>query len=135
MSLQLDVTETAKAQVRELIKAQKPGTVVRLFVQSGGGGGGGGCGDGCGCGAGAKSGPSFGMAFDRSRNGDEVVKVDGFSVVVDALSVAALDGARVDFVEALDQTGFKITPPNQPEPTAPIGGGCGCGSGGGGGCC
>ena len=132
MSLRLDVSETAKAQVRELIKGQKPGTVVRLFVQSGGGGGG--CGDGCGCGAGESRGASFGMAFDRSRNGDEVVKVDGFSVVVDSMSVAALDGAKVDFVEGLNQTGFKITPPNQPEPTAPIGSGCGCGSGGGG-CC
>jgi Fe-S cluster assembly iron-binding protein IscA len=136
MSLRLDVSEAAKAQVRELIKSQKPGTSVRLFVQSGGGGGGGGggCGSGCNCGS-ASSGPSFGMAFDRPRNGDEVVPVDGFNVIVDSMSAGGLDGARIDFVEELDQTGFKITPANQPEPKTPIGGGCGCGSGGGGGCC
>ena len=131
MSLQLDVTEAAKAQVRELIKNQKVGTAVRVYVQAGGGGGG--CGSGCGCGASASGGPTFGMAFDRARNGDEVVQVDGFNVVVDSMSASAMDGVRIDFVEELSQTGFKITSPNQPEPTAPIGGGCGCGSGGG--CC
>ena len=134
MSLKVDVTEAAKAQVRELIKAQKPGTVVRVFVQSGGGGGG--CGSGCGCGASGGGGgmASYGMAFDRARNGDEVVPVDGFSVVIDSLSASQLDGAKIDFVEELSQTGFKITGANQPEPNAPIGGGCGCGAGGGG-CC
>ena len=128
MSVKLEVTEEAKHQVQELIRAQKTGTAVRVFVQSGGGGG---CGSGgCGCGGGASSGPSFGLAFDRPRNGDEVVKVDGFSIVVDPMSVPQVDGARIDYVQGLDASGFTIVSPNQPMNAPPVGSGCGCGSGG-----
>jgi Fe-S cluster assembly iron-binding protein IscA len=135
MSIQVEVSAEARSQVRELIKTQKPGTAVRVFLQAGGGG----CcssgeGDGCGCGAEGSTGPSFGMAFDRPRNGDEVVKVDGFALVVDASTAPQLDGARIDYVQELDQTGFKIVSPQGREPSAPIGSGCGCGAGGAG-CC
>jgi len=132
--IKLEVTKEAQDQVRELIKSQKPGTAVRVYLQSGGGGGcGGGCGSeggGCGCGGGGgHGGPTFGMAFDRPRNGDQVVQIDGFSIVVDDLSAAMLEGARIDYVQDLNASGFKITSPNTP--TAPEGGGgCGCGSGG-----
>lgn len=140
MSWSIDVTEEAKAKVQELIRAQKPGTAVRVFMQAGGGGGcgcgsGGGGGGGC-CGGGASeiSAPSFGMAFDKVRNGDEVVKVDGFSVVADEATAGMLEGARIDFVSELDQSGFRIVTKDAPLGPAPSGGGggCGCGSGG---CC
>ena len=140
MTVQLEVTDVAKNQVRELIRAQKPGTAVRVYVQTGGGGGGCGCGSGgggCGCGGGGGGGggPSFGMAFDKPRNGDKVVQIDGFSIVVDDLSAEMLNGARIDFVQDLNATGFKITAPNLPAPEGHgghegEGGGCGCGSGG-----
>jgi Fe-S cluster assembly iron-binding protein IscA len=138
--LQVNVTQEAQDQVRELIKGQKPGTAVRVYLQSGGGGGGcgssgGGCGSGgCSCGDshGGGGGPAFGMAFDRPRNGDKVVPVDGFSIVVDDLSAELLKGATIDYVQDLNASGFKITSPTAP--TAPSehggGGGCGCGSGG-----
>lgn len=136
MQLQLEVTEEARSQVRELIKSQKPGTAVRVYAQSGGGGG---CGCGAGgCGGGAEvsaSGPSFSLAFDRPREGDVVVPVDGFQVVVDAASAPELEGAKIDFVQELDASGFTILPANATLPMArEAGGGCGCGSGGGG-CC
>lgn len=135
MSVELEVTKAAQDQVRRLMAGQKAGTGVRVFVQAGGGGGGGGCcesgGEG-GCGCGAASGPSFGLAFDRPRNGDEVVPVDGFSVIVDSMSAEQLRGAKIDFVEGLDASGFTVVPANAPGPTAPVGSGCGCGSGG---CC
>ena len=72
MSIQIEVSPEAQSQVRELIKSQAPGTAVRVFLQESGGGCGGG--DACGCGGEATSGPSFGMSFDRPRNGDEVVR-------------------------------------------------------------
>jgi Fe-S cluster assembly iron-binding protein IscA len=136
MSLNIEVTTQAKDQVRELIRSQKPGTAVRVFVQSGGGGGCG-CGSGGGgcCGAGESSGPSFGMAFDKPRNGDEVVKVDGFNVVADSMTSEMLDGAKIDFVQELSESGFRIIPKDGPQPSSPSpsgAGGCGCGSGG---CC
>ncbi|MCI4368776.1 MAG: hypothetical protein L3K09_04355 [Thermoplasmata archaeon] len=136
MSVKLDVTKEAMSQVQALIKAQKPGTAVRVFVQAGGGGGGGGggCCGGGGCGSEGESAPSFGMAFDRPRNGDEVVPVDGFSVVVDPMSAEQLNGAKIDFVQGLEASGFQITTPTHSLSEKPIGSGCGCGSGGGG-CC
>jgi Fe-S cluster assembly iron-binding protein IscA len=137
-SVKLEVTKEAQDQVRDLIKAQKPGTAVRVYLQSAGGGGGcgsGGCGSGgggCGCGSGGGGGPSFGMAFDKPRNGDRVVPVDGFSIVVDDMSAELLNGAKIDYVQDLNASGFKITAPNLPMAAQGQegGGGCGCGSGG-----
>jgi len=133
--MQLDVTQEAKEQVRELIKGQKPGTAVRVYLQSSGGGGGcgSGCGSGgggCGCGGGG-GGPSFGMAFDRPRTGDKVIPVDGFSIVVDDMSAELLQGATIDYVQDLNTSGFKISAPSLAAPsTGSEAGGCGCGSGG-----
>lgn len=137
--IQVEVSKEAQDQVRDLMKSQKPGMAVRVYLQSGGGGG---CGSGCSCGSGggcgsgeggSSGGPSFGMAFDKPRNGDRVVQVDGFSIVVDDLSAEMLNGARIDYVQDLNASGFKIIPPNAPT-LAPEGGseagGCGCGSGG-----
>jgi len=140
-SIKLEVTREAQDQVRDLIKTQTPGTAVRVFIQSGGEAGGCGCGSGgggCGCGSGGGGGgPSFGMAFDKPRSGDKVISVDGFSIVVDDLSAEMLNGARIDFVQDLNATGFKISAPNLPssagghdEAHGEAGGGCGCGSGG-----
>ncbi len=134
MSLTIEVSTEAQEQVRQLIRAQKPGTAVRVFLQAGGGGGGCGCGSGGGagggcCGGGEASGPSFGMAFDKVRNGDEVVKVDGFSVVADAMTSEMLIGAKIDFVQDLNESGFRIIPKGGPGPTMGSGGG-GCGGGG-----
>jgi len=136
--IKLEVTQEAQDQVRGLMKSQKPGMAVRVYLQSGGGGG---CGSGCSCGSGGGcgseggggGGPSFGMAFDKPRNGDRVVKVDGFSIVVDDLSAELLNGARIDYVQDLNVSGFKIIPPNTPTLSPTSGseaGGCGCGSGG-----
>lgn len=139
--VKLNVTKEAQDQVRDLIKSQKPGTAVRVYLQSGGGGGGcgsGGCGSGgsgggCGCGGGG-GGASFGMAFDKPRNGDQVISIDGFSIVVDDLSAGLLNGATIDYVQDLNASGFKITSPNAPSGghghEGEAGGGCGCGSGG-----
>ncbi len=133
--VKLNVTDEARDQVRELIKSQKPGTAVRVYLQSGGGGGcgSGGCGSGgggCNCGdSHGSGGPAFGMAFDRPRNGDKVIAVDGFSIVVDDLSAEMLKGATIDYVQDLNTSGFKITPTNAP-PAPAVEGGCGCGSGG-----
>jgi Fe-S cluster assembly iron-binding protein IscA len=143
MTIKLEVTPQARTQVQQLIQSQKPGTAVRVFLQTGGEGGGGGCGcgsGGCGSGGSSAGSPTFGMAFDKVRNGDEVISVDGFSVVTDAGSAEFLEGATIDFVQSLEESGFKIVSPllaaARPPEAAQSGGGggCGCGSGGGG-CC
>lgn len=139
MSIKVDVTSEAQSQVRELIRSQKPGTGVRVFLEVGGGGcgcgsGGGGCGCGGGGGGHGGGGLRFGMAFDRQRADDQVVPVDGFALYVDGQSAELLDGASIDFVQSLEATGFKINAPKlehaTTEPHEEASGGCGCGSGG-----
>lgn len=120
----------AQEQIRRLMQGQKGEVGVRIYAQPGGGG--------CGCGGG--SAVAFGMAFSKARADDTVVKVDGFSLLVDPSSQKFVDGAVVDYVETLQESGFKISNPSLPEPDeAGLSGGCGsCGSnssnGGGCGC-
>ncbi|MFZ1022670.1 MAG: hypothetical protein WAN87_00860, partial [Thermoplasmata archaeon] len=77
--VQVEIRPAAVEQVRRLIAGQKPEIGVRVYAQAGGGGGS--C---CGGGSGVVQ---FGMAFAKPRTDDEVVKVDGFSIIVDPMSV------------------------------------------------
>ena len=127
----VEVKPGAVAQVQRLMAGQKPEVGVRVYAQPGGGG----C---CGGGGGAVQ---FGMAFAKPRPDDEVVKVDGFSILIDPMSKQFVNGAVIDYVEGLQESGFKITNPTLPEPDAggqaggcgscgnssASGGGCGCG--------
>ena len=132
----VEVKPAAAQQVKTLMQGQKPEIGVRVYAQPGGGG----CGSGCGCGAGAPA-VQFGMAFARARPDDEVVQVDGFRLIVDPSSVPLVNGAVIDYVEDLHESGFKITNPTLPVPddaglaggctscgsSSANGGGCGCG--------
>jgi Fe/S biogenesis protein NfuA len=51
---------------------------------------------------------------DEKRPDDTVVDAGGFEVWVDAGSVADLNGASLDWVETLSESGFKIDNPNSP---------------------
>jgi iron-sulfur cluster assembly accessory protein len=129
--VQVEVKAGAVAQVQRLMAGQKPEIGVRVYAQPGGGG----C---CGGGGGAVQ---FGMAFAKPRPDDEVLKVDGFSILIDPMSQQFVNGAVIDYVEGLKESGFKITNPTLPEPDAggqaggcgscgnssESGGGCGCG--------
>jgi iron-sulfur cluster assembly accessory protein len=128
--IHVEVRPPAVEQVHRLIAGQKPDVAVRLYAQPGGGG----C---CGGGGGAVQ---FGLAFAKPRPEDEVVAVGDFSILVDPGSVKFVDGAVIDYVETLSESGFKVSNPTLPEPDdAGRAGGCGsCGSssanGGGCGC-
>jgi iron-sulfur cluster assembly accessory protein len=124
----IEVRPAAIDQVKTLIRGQKPEIGVRVYAQPGGGG----------CGGGHHV--QFGLAFAKPRADDEVVRVDGVALLIDPTSTKLVDGAVIDYVEDLNQSGFKITNPTLPEPDAAgQAGGCGsCGSnsanGGGCGC-
>lgn len=129
--VQVEMRPAATAQVHALIQSQRPDTGVRVYAQPGGGG--------C-CGGG--SAVQFGMAFAKPRPDDEVLRVDGVTLLVDPTSAKYVDGAVIDYVEGLEQSGFQITNPSLPEPdaaglsggcsscgsNASNGGGCGCGA-------
>ena len=63
------------------------------------------------------------MRFDtaHSDQADAVFEFDGLKVFVDKTSLLYMDGAEVDYVELLNDAGFKFTNLNAT-------GSCGCGS-------
>ncbi len=101
----ITLTQTATEKLKEVIaKHSKPVTGLRLAVT------GGGC-----------SGFQYAMNLELdSREGDEVLEVDGFKVFVDEQSMLYLDGTQIDFVETTQGAGFKFNNPNVTST-------CGCG--------
>jgi len=103
------VTLTARAadKVRVLMAEEPAGEaeVLRIAIQ------GGGC-----------SGFEYALGFDRgAQSGDHELEFHGVKVVVDPFSAPYLQGSTIDFLEGLQESGFKIENPNA---TAA----CGCGS-------
>ncbi len=52
------------------------------------------------------------VGLDETRPGDEVVETDTFKVYIDSESAPDLDGATIDFVTRLSESGFKFENPN-----------------------
>jgi iron-sulfur cluster assembly protein/iron-sulfur cluster insertion protein len=80
-----------------------PSKKLRIFVEAGG------------C-----SGFQYGMSFDEPKEGDQEFLSEGVPVLLDAASLAYLNGSSVDFDDGLQGKGFEIKNPNA-EST------CGCG--------
>jgi iron-sulfur cluster assembly accessory protein len=102
------VTLTARGaeKVRALMAQEPAGEaeVLRVAIQ------GGGC-----------SGFEYALGFDRGAlTGDHELEFHGVTVVVDPFSAPYLQGSTIDFLEGLQESGFKIENPNA---TAA----CGCG--------
>jgi len=102
----LEFTPQAAAKVAELIREEgNPELNLRLYVT------GGGC-----------SGFTYGFAFDDQIAEDDTQTVtEGVSLVVDAMSLQYVMGARVDFEDNLEGSRFVIHNPNAQAT-------CGCGS-------
>ena len=102
----VSLTETAATKIRDL-QAEEPegeAAVLRIAIQ------GGGC-----------SGFEYALGFDTGiQEGDEANEFHGVTVVVDPLSAPYLKGASIDFVDSLQESGFKIENPN-------VSASCGCG--------
>jgi iron-sulfur cluster assembly protein len=102
----VSLTETAADKIKELMAEEPQGEaeVLRVAVQ------GGGC-----------SGFEYALGFDRgAQEGDSEVEMHGVTVVVDPFSAPYLQGATIDFVNGLQESGFKIDNPN-------VSASCGCG--------
>ena len=96
---------SAVSKLQELFAEEnKPGLVLRVFVQ------GGGC-----------SGFSYGFTFDETVNEDDFRLEAEVPVVVDSMSMQYLQGAEIDYREDLMTSSFVINNP-QAQST------CGCGS-------
>ena len=99
------LTEKATEKVKAVLAEQDaPYSGIRLAVV------GGGC-----------SGFQYAMNLENeAREGDHVVKVDGFEVYVDQDSLAYLKGTEIDYVETIQGAGFTFRNPNAKST-------CGCG--------
>ena len=102
----LTLTPSAASKIAQLM-AEEPesdAAVLRVAIQ------GGGC-----------SGFQYGLGFDRAAvEGDLEFDQHGVKVVVDPFSAPYLQGATVDFIDGLQESGFKIDNPNAVSA-------CGCG--------
>jgi iron-sulfur cluster assembly accessory protein len=67
------------------------------------------------------AGMQYTMRIDEVTPVDQVFTTDGVSIIVDAESLGYLDNCRVDYVDALNDSGFKIENPNAARS-------CGCGT-------
>jgi iron-sulfur cluster assembly protein len=93
----ISLTQSAAEAVRDVItKKNLQGYALRLYIS------GGGC-----------SGYQYGLALDNNiRAEDSVIETDGIKLIVDEVSIKYLQGATVDYVEGLTNSGFKINNPN-----------------------
>ncbi len=100
----ISLSETAAAKIKELMAEETEVAVLRVAVQ------GGGC-----------SGFEYALGFDRgAQEGDHEFNLHGVDVVVDPFSAPYLQGATIDFLNGLEESGFKIENPN-------VTASCGCG--------
>src|SRR5436309_6479324 len=100
----VSLTAAAAAKIRELMATETDVAVLRVAIE------GGGC-----------SGFQYGLGFDRgAQEGDHEFASEGVTVVVDPFSAPYLTGATVDYLETIQESGFKIENPNAVAS-------CGCG--------
>ena len=102
----IQMSERAVDKVKEILDQQEPKPAgLRIAVV------GGGC-----------SGFNYSMAFEENPGMlDKTYQFNGLRVFIDQASLLYLDGASVDYVEALEGAGFKFENPN-------VRSTCGCGS-------
>jgi iron-sulfur cluster assembly protein len=100
----ISLTPAAAGKIRTLMAEDPDVSVLRVAVE------GGGC-----------SGFQYGLGFDRgAQEGDHAFECEGVQVVVDPFSAPHLRGCSVDYLETIQESGFKIDNPNAVAS-------CGCG--------
>jgi iron-sulfur cluster assembly accessory protein len=99
----VSLTPVAAEKVIQLAKSEECEPALRLAVI------GGGC-----------SGFQYQIGFDDATEEDIKVESEGVTILVDPFSLPYLKGTNIDFLDTLQDAGFKINNPNAT-------GGCGCG--------
>ncbi len=101
----ITVTQKAAEKLKEILKKEnKENHALRVKVIKGG------------C-----AGYSYGLDFDDTfYEDDKVIEAHGVKLLVDSESLPLVQGATIDYVEALQNAGFRISNPNAKRS-------CGCG--------
>jgi iron-sulfur cluster assembly accessory protein len=106
----IELTPVAQAKLLEVRDIEPARQVLRVFVR----------GKTC-------SGYAYGLALDdAAASEDAVFEQGGIRVAIDPLSLQYVDGARIDYVETSEGSGFIVTNERLLE-TEGGGGGCGAG--------
>lgn len=102
----IELTDSAVEHLRILLAERGAESAVglRLRVERGG------------C-----AGMQYTMAVDAEKEGDSVARRDGVAVLVDAESLPFLEGSVIDYVDDLNDAGFKVRNPRAARS-------CGCGT-------
>ena len=101
----LTVTQTAHAQINEILLEEQEAKYVRAFTS------GGGC-----------AGFNYGFTLENDTNEDDfVIERPGMRLLIDAMSMQYMMGATIDYKEELMGSSFTIKNPNAQTT-------CGCGS-------
>ena len=98
----ITLTDSAANKIRNLLQ-NKEESGIRAGVQ------GGGC-----------SGFTYTLGFSNPRDKDRIVEDKGVNIYVDPKSFLYLMGTQIDFIDELNQSGFKFENPNARRT-------CGCG--------
>jgi iron-sulfur cluster assembly accessory protein len=102
----ISLTSSAIAKVKEIMSLQTPAPIALRVGVAGGG-----------C-----SGFQYRLEFANAvEDTDEILNFDGLTVAVDQMSAVYLEGTEIDYIERLDESGFKF---NNPSVTKT----CGCGN-------
>jgi iron-sulfur cluster assembly accessory protein len=101
----ISISEKASEKMKDMASDNNCGPGIRVAVV------GGGC-----------SGLSYDMDFENEvREGDEVFETAGVKLYVDPMSIAYLDGTKIDYIQTFKFSGFHFENPNSSKS-------CGCGS-------
>ena len=102
----MTLSDSAATKIKDLIiDENKPGLMLRAYVQ------GGGC-----------SGMQYGFTFEEKANEDDTrIEKEGIVLLVDSMSISYLNDAEIDYKDGLQGSGFQINNPNAKSS-------CGCGS-------
>ncbi len=100
----LNLTLKASDKIKELLnKTNKQNHGLRIKVEPGG------------C-----AGYSYKFTFDKEASDDNIIDEHGVKVIIDNTSLNFIKGSKIDFVDSLQGSGFKIVNPNAKSS-------CGCG--------
>jgi len=102
--LMITILENAKNRLTELTQTNRK-VFVRLSVK------GGGC-----------AGFQYKFDFDNKKNDDDIlIKTNKISVLIDKISLGLINGSKIDYVNELIGSSFKVTNPKASSS-------CGCGT-------
>lgn len=98
----ITLTKSAAVKIKKLLE-DKEESGIRAAIQ------GGGC-----------SGFTYKLLFDNEKDGDRVISDKGVQIYLDSKSFLYLMGTEIDFMDELNESGFKFVNPNAKRT-------CGCG--------